>query len=658
MATPRMSGGRASNSPSRMGGEKAAVGMEPAFFEDLSQLCLKSVAAGKLPTYRVVSERLKDKYGDTKVDGLKNEISVWMRNFCSVQGNTPTDEITDSVDGKSNRRMAYVTVMSKPVFHRAHAHKVCIRTDLTTDEWVCDVCFTPQAPDVMRWRCSKQCDWDCCRLCMAAYRGRKKQLKLRHRKADPLGIIFSQLEVVGCYAGSVAEACGEVLPGDLLLSFDGHEVTSFARMAELVRRKSSRAMGGHDPNALVTTVLTFAEPYPHRDRVREIIAQREDDPVRKQPMEALQTEIRILYQSMAAFRESPSLEEQGVIAMMERKAAALEAEVRRRHEEQDAQSEPRSSPAPGDPGVAGDSKGHADNGNNAEVEVQVDTNAAVPVGETAAAAPLVRPPTVDRVRNARRDRYSSYGALADKLNLAMVDERSEDGGGSTISMSSPVHSLKANSPFSQLSATTAPSQSPDAATRQRRVSSTDVPPSCRSSMVMDDPLVSTSLRSSPSYVRSSASSIEPPSTNGGGGANATVVVDGHGDVSLDRRHSDSVSVAMLAPTPDSTSQATVPASELDRVMDELERMRKSEAGAYRMLTKTNAKLAMTERSLERAMGAEAGYKARIVELERQVKTAEDTSASLQRRVDELTALNAQLVAERDAGQPHPTEGKN
>lgn len=96
-------------------------------------------------------------------------------------------------------------------------------------------------------------------------------------QADPIGIIFSQLEVVGCYSGSVAEACGEVLPGDFLVQFDGCEVKTFARLAELVKAKSSMKRGGHDPNALVTTVLIFSEPYPHRDRLQEVVTQQEEN---------------------------------------------------------------------------------------------------------------------------------------------------------------------------------------------------------------------------------------------------------------------------------------------------------------------------------------------------------------------------------------------
>lgn len=98
-------------------------------------------------------------------------------------------------------------------------------------------------------------------------------------QADPLGIIFSQLEVVGCYSGSVAEACREILPGDFLIQFDGHEVPNFGRLTELVKAKSSVKMGGHDPNALIVTELVFAEPFPHRDRSLQVMQETDDDPV-------------------------------------------------------------------------------------------------------------------------------------------------------------------------------------------------------------------------------------------------------------------------------------------------------------------------------------------------------------------------------------------
>jgi hypothetical protein len=56
-----------------------------------------------------------------------------MQNFCAIQAKPVPGQLASSIDGISNnsRKASYTTVIVKPVFHKAHPHKVALTHSLT-----------------------------------------------------------------------------------------------------------------------------------------------------------------------------------------------------------------------------------------------------------------------------------------------------------------------------------------------------------------------------------------------------------------------------------------------------------------------------------------------------------------------------------------------
>eukprot|EP00037_Helgoeca_nana_P000854 m.24190 g.24190 ORF g.24190 m.24190 type:complete len:666 (+) comp11163_c0_seq1:84-2081(+) len=660
MSLDQHSRGRMDNTPTAELG-LTTVGMDPHFFEDLSQLCLKAVASGKLPTYRVVAQHLTQKYGEKRYDLVKDDVSTWMQNFCSVQSTALSGvKSHESEDGKSSRKMSYVTIMSKPVFHRAHSHKVCTRTDQKSQDWVCDVCFAAQSPDALRWRCATQCDWDCCRFCMSSYRGRKKSITLRHRKADPIGIIFSQLEVVGCYSGSVAEACGEVLPGDFLVQFDGCEVKTFARLAELVKAKSSMKRGGHDPNALVTTVLVFSEPYPHRDRLQEVVTQQEENLMQEQTTEDLQAEARILRQSIESYTtsEKPSDAERGVIDMMDRKACSLEAEVRSR----EIAKTPLQILTPTPEAIAAAIAATTDLPSISPRDLLSPDSfglSDVPVDKSAGAgAPI------DHTCKAK-ERFANYTTLAERLNGELDQQSADDASARRRSVNSPFGqtSISSNVAASEsggveaAAGLTSPAHDrtaafvlqPDVVDQRLALQESEgakTPPR--------KPLAGASLLMAHSDAATPATSASPPLTpqrrDSGMAVPATPIDENTPEASTANAESKppAYSSAAAVPAPasafpiahsvggnDSGISAHGAGLEITRLTKEIETARSSEANAFRRLTKINAKLAAANKALAETTAANTALKIDVTDAHRRADAAEAVQVELQLRVKEL-----------------------
>eukprot|EP00036_Acanthoecidae_sp_10tr_P008384 CAMPEP_0182920366 /NCGR_PEP_ID=MMETSP0105_2-20130417/3409_1 /TAXON_ID=81532 ORGANISM="Acanthoeca-like sp., Strain 10tr" /NCGR_SAMPLE_ID=MMETSP0105_2 /ASSEMBLY_ACC=CAM_ASM_000205 /LENGTH=714 /DNA_ID=CAMNT_0025057751 /DNA_START=31 /DNA_END=2171 /DNA_ORIENTATION=+ len=707
----------ANPNPPPAGGSAGGMSMDPHFFEDLSQLCLKSVAGGKLPTYKAVSMQLIAKHGDAKFDQVKGEVSTWMRNFCCLSAESRTDSL--DVAGKSARKTSYVTVMSKPVFHRAHAHKVCIRSDQHLSEWVCDVCYAAQRLDGIRWRCAAQCDWDVCGLCMSAYRGRKKTIKLKHFKADPIGIVFAKLEVVGCYSGSVADACGEILPGDLLIAFDGVDIKSFTTLSELVRNKSSAKMGGHDPSALVTTELVFAEPYPHRDRRREVIRHEQVDPIRNQPSEALQLEIETLQQTMTAFESDDDTKscEHDVFVMLGKKVATIEAELRRRAtmamptpgtslqakrrmaatEQKDAApAETTDAPLPvredpealaevtlDQPGgdkvvtvavaaasvVRGDPQALAEETPDQPDGGDGDDVAAV----AAAAAPAVFKSedeggerTVDLKGDREGERVAKGGVESTNTAGAVGEAEpvSDSADPADVALATCVVDVveSAKSRFAPYSALTArlnrELNEGDGSSSPRSAPST---PSWRSKRTA----VQGSLTDSTFY-SASESAFSDGETSSTLRKISTADSDA-GTSSLLQRRSSSLQRTSSSGSDDNPSDESVAASfpraggmmpqasdsENSRLRHELGRSRRSEADAYRRMTKLNAKLMASDKALGEARHENNTLAKRVTTLEAQLAGANQTERNLRERIEQLEAEALRAKATQGAA-PHST----
>eukprot|EP00041_Stephanoeca_diplocostata_P024811 m.638072 g.638072 ORF g.638072 m.638072 type:complete len:726 (+) comp22603_c0_seq1:168-2345(+) len=270
------------------------VSFSGPFFADLTQMCLTSLNDGKMPSYNRVKHFLSDKYGEEEFSRVKDEVQHWMMQFAATRKKSPLKQnqgdsedrsdsaLSDNNSGslasasiarrrksrsqssESNKHVkSFVTVFVEPVYHKGHAHKVCVRQDIQDEKWCCNVCYASHKPDDMRWHCVKKCDWDVCFKCMSVFRGARKEVKLVLSAAAPLGIIMTKVaSVVGVRKDSCADRARlNILPGDYLLAVNGVTVESASHFAGYVRELQDGAQ----------LRLEFVEPYPPRDRKRHVV---------------------------------------------------------------------------------------------------------------------------------------------------------------------------------------------------------------------------------------------------------------------------------------------------------------------------------------------------------------------------------------------------